>query len=103
MAKNQAPVAMLSVTAFAIAVDNIVAAHTLAESIAYAVAWTDELLFGSHGQSSTSRMCAELLHRLAAAMMTHVANKGGTPKLVDLAVGQIQLSCKRLPSFSTYV
>ena len=48
-------------------------------------------------------MCTELFRTLAGISMVHVAYKGGTPSLVDLAGGQIQLSCQPLPSLPLYV
>lgn len=103
MAKDYAPIGMLSNTAFAIAVGSSVPANTLAEFIAYAKARPGKLLFGSNGEGSTSHMCSELFQALAGVKMTHVAYKGGTPALVDLAAGHIQLSCQPLPSLPTYV
>jgi tripartite-type tricarboxylate transporter receptor subunit TctC len=103
MAKDYAPIGMLSSTAFAIAVNSSVPANTLAEFIAYAKARPGKLLFASNGQGSTSHMCTELFQRLAGISMVHVAYKGGTPSLVDLAGGQVQLSCQPLPSLPTYV
>ncbi len=103
MAKDYAPIGMLSSTAFAIAINSSVPANTLAEFIAYAKARPGKLLFASNGQGSTSHMCTELFQRLAGISLVHVAYKGGTPSLVDLAGGQLQLSCQPLPSLPTYV
>jgi tripartite-type tricarboxylate transporter receptor subunit TctC len=103
MAMDYAPIGMLSSTAFAIAVNSSVPANTLAEFIAYAKARPGKLLFASNGQGSTSHMCTELFQKLAGISMVHVAYKGGTPSLVDLAGGQVQLSCQPLPSLPTYV
>ena len=103
MTKEYAPIGMLSSTAFAIAINSGVPANTLAEFIAYAKARPGKLLFASNGQGSTSQMCTELFQRLAGISMVHVAYKGGTPSLVDLAGGQVQLSCQPLPSLPTYV
>lgn len=103
MAKDYAPIGMLSVTAFAMAVNSSVPANTLAEFIAYAKGRPGKLLFGSNGEGSTSHMCSELFQTLAGIKMTHVAYKGGTPALLDLAGGQIQLSCQPLPSLPPYV
>lgn len=103
MTRDYAPIGLLSSTAFAIAVNSSVPANTLAEFIAYAKARPGKLLFASNGQGSTSHMCTELFQRLAGISMVHVAYKGGTPSLVDLAAGQVQLSCQPLPSLPTYV
>ena len=103
MAKDYAPIGMLSSTAFAIAVNSNVPANTLAEFIAYTKARPGKLLFASNGQGSTSHMGTELFQKLAGISMVHVAYKGGTPSLVDLAGGQVQLSCQPLPSLPTYV
>ena len=103
MTKDYAPIGMLSSTAFAIAINSSVPANTLAEFIAYAKARPGKLLFGSNGQGSTSHMCTELFQKLAGISMLHVAYKGGTPALVDVAGGQLQLTCQPLPSLPTYV
>ena len=103
MVRDYAPIGMLSSTAFAIAVNSSVPANSIAEFIAYANARPGKLLFASNGQGSTSHMGTELFQRLAGISMVHVAYKGGTPSLVDLAGGQVQLSCQPLPSLPTYV
>ena len=103
MAKDYAPIGMLSSTAFAIAINSSLPANNLADFIAYARARPGKLLFGSNGQGSTSHMCTELFQKLAGISMVHVAYKGGTPALVDLAGGQLQLTCQPLPSLPTFV
>jgi len=103
MARDYAPIGMLSGTAFAIAVNSSVPANTLAEFIAYARTRPGKLLFGSNGQGSTSHMCTELFQKLAGIRMVHVAYKGGTPTLVDLAGGQLQLTNGKGDLFKTEI
>ncbi|MEQ1775516.1 MAG: tripartite tricarboxylate transporter substrate binding protein [Burkholderiales bacterium] len=103
MAKEYAPIGMFSSTAFAIAVSSSLPANTIAEFIAYAKARPGKLLYGSNGQGSTSHLCTELFRALAGIDLVHVPYKGGVPALVDLAGGQIQLSCQPLPSLPLVV
>jgi tripartite-type tricarboxylate transporter receptor subunit TctC len=103
LAKEFAPIGMLSSTAFGIAVNASLPVNTLAELITYTRARPKKLLYGSNGQGATTHVCMELFNSLAGIAMVHVPYKGGTPALTDLAGGQIHVSCQPLPSLPQFV
>lgn len=103
VAKEFAPVGMLSSTAFGIAVGSGLPVNTLAELIAYTRARPKKLLYGSNGQGATTHVCMELFNSLAGITMLHVPYKGGTLALTDLAGGQIHVSCQPLPSLPQFI
>ena len=103
LAKEFAPIGMLSITAFGIAVNSALPANTIGELIAYARTRPGKLLYGSNGQGATTHLCMEFLNVMAGTRMTHVPYKGGTPALADLMSGQIHVSCQPLPSLPQFV
>ena len=103
LAKEFAPIGMLSSTAFGIAVNSGLPVNTLAELIVFTRARPKKLLYGSNGQGATTHVCMELFNSLAGITMVHVPYKGGTPALTDLAGGQIHVSCQPLPSLPQFV
>ena len=103
LAKEFAPIGMLSITAFGIAVTHSLPVNTIAELVAYAKARPKKLFYGSNGQGATTHVCMELLNSLAGIEMAHVPYKGGIPALTDLAAAQIQVSCQPLPSLPPFV
>jgi tripartite-type tricarboxylate transporter receptor subunit TctC len=102
LAKEFAPVGMLSSTAFGVAVTNHLPVSSIAELIAHAKAHPKKLMYGSNGQGATTHVCMELLSSLAGIQLVHVPYKGGTLTLADLAAGQIQVSCQPLPSLPQF-
>lgn len=102
LAKEFAPVGMLSSTAFGIAINANLPVQTLAELIAYAKARPGKLLYGSNGQGATTHLCIELMNGQTGLQMVHVPYKGGTLALADLIAGQIQVSCQPLPTLPQF-
>lgn len=72
-------------------------ANTLKEFIAQASQKPAGLNFGSAGAGSSSHLAGELLKEITGLNFTHVAYKGGTPALVDLASGRLDLMIIPLP------
>lgn len=102
MAKEFTPVGMFAGTAFAIAIHSALPAQTLGEFIALAKA-RPGLMYGSAGQGTSSHLCMELASSLAGIKLMHVPYKGSVGALVDMAGGQVQVSCQALPAYPTYV
>lgn len=61
------------------------------------------LSFGSAGAGSSSHLAGELLKEITGLNLTHVAYKGGTPALVDLASGRLDLMIIPLPEAITLI
>lgn len=89
--KGIAPVSMITVLPFILAVSPSVKAATLKEVIELARAQPGVLNFGSPGTGSTPHLAGELLQQLTKTRFTHVAYKGDGPALTDLIGGQVQL------------
>ena len=102
LAKDFAPVGMLSSTAFGIAVNANLPVNTIAELIGYAKSRPGKLLYGSNGQGATTHLCMELINGPAGVQMVHVPYKGGTLALADLAAGDLQVSCQPLPTLPQF-
>ena len=88
--KGIAPVSMISVLPFILAVHPSVKAGTLKEFIELARTQPGWLNFGSPGTGSTPHLAGELLQQMSKSRLTHVAYKGDSPALTDLLGGQIQ-------------
>ena len=88
--KGIAPVSMISVLPFILAVHPSVKAGTLKEFIELGRAQPGVLNFGSPGTGSTPHLAGELLQQMSKSRLTHVAYKGDSPALTDLLGGQIQ-------------
>ena len=88
--KGIAPVSMISVLPFILAVHPSVKAGNLKAFIELARAQPGALNFGSPGTGSTPHLAGELFQQLTQTRWTHVAYKGDGPALTDLIGGQIQ-------------
>ena len=88
--KGIAPIGMISVVPFIIAVHPSVNAANLKEFIELARAKPGALNFGSPGTGSTPHLAAELFQQMTGIKMVHVPYKGDAPALTDLLGGQIQ-------------
>ena len=89
--KGIAPVSMISILPFILAVHPSVKAGNLREFIDLARAQPGTLNFGSPGTGSTPDLAGELFQQLSKTKLTHVAYKGDGPALTDLLGGQIQV------------
>ena len=99
--RDYTPISMIASVPVVLAVHPTVAAKNVKDLIA--LAKSKPLNYGSAGSGTAPHLAGELFAINAGVSMTHVAYKGGTPSLVDLAGGQVQLSCQPLPSLPTYV
>ncbi|MGZ8210080.1 MAG: tripartite tricarboxylate transporter substrate binding protein [Burkholderiales bacterium] len=89
--KGIAPISMISVLPFILAVHPGVKANTLKEFVELARARPGTINFGSPGTGSTPHLALELFQQLANIKMVHVAYKGDAPAVADLLGGQIQV------------
>jgi tripartite-type tricarboxylate transporter receptor subunit TctC len=89
--KGIAPVSMISILPFILAVHPSVKAGNLKDFIALAKAQPSALNFGSPGTGSTPHLAGELFQQLSQSKLTHIAYKGDGPALTDLLGGQIQV------------
>jgi tripartite-type tricarboxylate transporter receptor subunit TctC len=95
--KDFVPISLVASAPNVIVVPATSTATTLKEFIAQAGQKPAGLSFGSAGAGSSSHLAGELLKEITGLNFTHVAYKGGTPALVDLASGRLDLMIIPLP------
>ena len=88
--KGIAPISMVNIVPFILAVHPSVKASNLKEFIELARAKPGALNFGTPGTGSTTHLAAELFWQMTGTAMVHVPYKGNAPALADLVGGQIQ-------------
>jgi tripartite-type tricarboxylate transporter receptor subunit TctC len=89
--KDIAPIGLISIVPFILAVNPSVKAMNLKEFIELARARPGTLNVGSPGTGSTPHLAAELFQQMTNTRMVHVPYKGDNPAIADLIAGQIQL------------
>ena len=87
--KDIAPVSLISVLPFILAVHPSVKAGNLKAFIDLARAQPAVINFGSPGTGSTPHLAGELFQQMTQSKWTHVAYKGDGPAMTDLIGGQI--------------
>ncbi len=88
--KGIAPISMVNIVPFILAVHPSVKAGNLKEFIEFARAKPGVLNFATPGTGSTTHLAAELFWQMTRTDMVHVPYKGNTPALADLLGGQVQ-------------
>lgn len=74
-----------------LAAANNVPAKSLAELVAYGKQHPEALNFGTSGNTTPHRIAGEMLQQRAGFKMTHVAYKGTSASVTDLAGGHVEL------------
>ncbi len=87
--KDVAPISMVNIVPFILAVHPSVKAASLQEFIELARAKPGALNFATPGTGSTTHLAAELFWQLTGTAMVHVPYKGNAPALADLLGGQV--------------
>ena len=77
--------------------------HSVREMIAYAKANPGKLNYGSSGVGFADHLAGALFNTLAGVNMQHVPYKGGTPAMIDLLGGNIQLIFATVSTSLTHV
>ena len=83
------PITILATAPLFIAANKDVSANTVSELVD--LGKKGKLAFGSSGNATPHRLAGEILQRLGGFTMTHVAYKGTSASVTDLAGGQIPL------------
>jgi tripartite-type tricarboxylate transporter receptor subunit TctC len=86
-----AEVSLLAVSPFLLVVHPSVPVKTVRELVELARRRPGELQFASAGSISATHLAGELFKHMAKVDMLHVPYKGGTPAVVDLVGGHVQL------------
>src|SRR5262249_36021187 len=88
--KDFLPVARMSTSWAALAINPSVPANTMAEFVAYVKANPGKVNWGSAGLATITHLYGEMLNLEAGIKMVHVPYKGSAPATQDLLGGQIQ-------------
>jgi tripartite-type tricarboxylate transporter receptor subunit TctC len=87
--KDFTPIALLAGVPFALIVNPMLPAKTLAEFIAHAKSKPGELAYGSAGNGSPQHLGAEMLKSAAGIDIRHVPYRGSVPAMLDVIAGHI--------------
>jgi tripartite-type tricarboxylate transporter receptor subunit TctC len=87
--KDFTPIALLAGVPFALIVNPMLPAKTLAEFIAYAKSKPGELAYGSAGNGSPQHLGAQMLKTAAGLDIRHVPYRGSVPAMLDVIAGHI--------------
>ena len=76
---------------------------SVADLVAAARAWPGSINFGSTSLGGSPHTSGELLRAMAQIDIVHVPYKGGSPVLIDLMGGPIQVAFDNLPSSISHI
>lgn len=96
------PIAMLGMGPSVIAVPQSLPFQTIKELVDYSKKNPGKINFGTAGVASFQHFALELLMQRSGAAFTTVHYKGGSPALVDLAAGHIQVSLRSLIQMQSF-
>ncbi len=100
--RDMAPISLVNQSPFLVVVHPALPAKTMRELMALAKAQPGKLDYGSAGQGSNVHLAVELLNSMASIKMNHVPYKGTGQALIDLMVGQVQLTVANIMSGLPY-
>ena len=95
--KDFAPVSLVSIVPFVMAIHPSVPARSVKQFIALARSKPGALNYSSSGIGSASQMAAELFKYMTKTDMVHVPYTGGGPAMVALLSGQVSLFVISIP------
>ena len=101
--RDLAPLTQATTQPYALVVHPSVPAKSVKELIALAKAKPGTLNYGSSGTGGLSHLSGALLARLAAIQITHVPYKGGSPAMIDVISGQIQMLFSTILQSHTHI
>jgi tripartite-type tricarboxylate transporter receptor subunit TctC len=95
-ARDLAPVTNLATGPLTLTVHPSLPAKTVKQLIALGKARPGEIIYGSPGAGSISRLANALFNMMAGIQMTHVAYKGSGAAMADVLSGQVQFYAPNL-------
>jgi tripartite-type tricarboxylate transporter receptor subunit TctC len=90
--KDFAPIGIIAVSRFVLAVHPSLPVKTLKEFIALAKARPGQLNYASSGNAGTSHFGLEKFKMLTGTNIVHIPYRGAGPAIVDAIAGQVQVS-----------
>ena len=101
--RDLAPITLVALGPYLIAVHPSLPVRSVAELIALAKAKPGQLNIGSAGSGSANHLAGELFKSMAGVNIVHVQYKGGGPSLVATMAGEMQLIIEPIISARGYV
>jgi tripartite-type tricarboxylate transporter receptor subunit TctC len=89
--RDLTPITELSTQPFSLVINPALPARSVKELVAYAKAKPGALNYGSSGQGGISHLSGAMFGAIAGISLNHVPYKGGTPAMIDVISGQIQM------------
>jgi tripartite-type tricarboxylate transporter receptor subunit TctC len=96
--KDFAPVSLVSIVPFVMAIHPSVPPRSVKQLIALAKAKPGSLNYSSSGNGSASQMATELFKYMTGTDMVHVPYTGGGPALLAVLSGQVSISFISIPA-----
>ena len=96
--KDFAPIGMMAVSPYLLAVNPAVPAQTLRELVALAKKQPGRLNYASAGVGSTTHLAMEMLKHASGTFMLHIPYNGNGPAGTALVGGQVEILFGSLPS-----
>jgi tripartite-type tricarboxylate transporter receptor subunit TctC len=96
--RDFAPVTQLASAAYMLIAHPTLPARNVKELVAAAKSRTGQLNYASAGSGTGSHLAAELFKSVAQVDIVHVPYKGGTPGLLDVIAGNVQIMFNGIPS-----
>lgn len=96
--KSFTPIVLVGTVPNVLVVPPSVPANSVKELIAYLKKNPNSYNFASVGNGSMQHLAGELFKRMAGVQITHVAYKGSSPALVDLAGGRVEMAFESMPT-----
>ncbi len=94
--RDLAPVTLISMVPFVLAVNPGLPAKSVAELLQLARSQPGKLTYASSGIGSLAHLSMELLKNTARVDMIHVPYRGSAPAAIDLIAGQVQVAFNNL-------
>lgn len=101
--RSFAPVSLITIGPFVVAVNAAFPAQTLQELILAARARPGTINFGSSGNATPLHIIGEIFSRLTGAQLVHVPYKGPPAAVTALLAGEVQVMFDLYPSFPQHV
>lgn len=89
--RDFAPVALLAIQPFALAVHPSLSVHNIRQLIALARAQPGALTYATSGIGTGGHFCGELLKTMTGINLRHIPYKGGGPALTDVVGGHVSM------------
>jgi len=101
--RDLAPLSLIALGPSVLAVHPSLPVKDVKGLIALAKAKPNALSFGSGGVGNSTHLAMELFTHMAGIKMVHVPYKGGSPSVVGLVTGEVQVLFTSIPSALTQI